>query len=255
MRPMHRFQPVRVRHTPWVRPTGLGVAIPVWSERNTISVIVRMVSVASIFIILSMESVAMNLEQQLHELAKQACLGDAHAMDRFARLSMVLVKLVARERLHGNRLARWMDDSDIAQVVVFRACRRVTNAEQHAEVANWCAMLRRMTTNAIADQARIARRDLMCRQPPSMSASRSRNSIEMLEDPTLPSRFDDDPQDLLASIESRIPPRFRPIWQMRRNGCTWPEIGLQMGTNPQALRVRFNSMLRTIATSHQLRDD
>ena len=66
-----------------------------------------------------------SLEQQLHVLAKQACLGDAHAMDCFARLSLVLVKLVARERLHGNRLARWMDDSDIAQIVVFRACRRI----------------------------------------------------------------------------------------------------------------------------------
>ena len=112
-----------------------------------------------------MESMHISLEQQLHVLAKQACLGDAHAMDCFARLSLVLVKLVARERLHGNRLARWMDDSDIAQIVVFRACRRVTNTEQHAKVANWCAMLRRMTRNAIADQARIAARDLMCRQP------------------------------------------------------------------------------------------
>ncbi|MCY2979939.1 MAG: hypothetical protein NTU79_14825 [Planctomycetota bacterium] len=196
----------------------------------------------------------MSLEQQLHEFAKQACLGDAHAMDRFARLSMVLVKLVARERLHGNRLARWMDDNDIAQVVVFRACRRVTNAEQHAEVANWCAMLRRMTTNAIADQARIARRDLMCRQVPPVSATRSRNSIEMLEDRSLSGRFGDEPQDLLASIESQIPPRFLPIWQMRRNGDTWTEIGLQVGTNPQALRVRFNAMLRTVASSHHLLD-
>ena len=175
-------------------------------------------------------------------------------MDRFARLSMVLVKLVARERLHGSRLARWMDDSDIAQVVVFRACLRVTNAEQHAEVANWSAMLRRMTTNAIADQARIARRDLICRQAPPLSATRSRNSIEMLEDRSLSHRFDDERQDLLASIESQIPLRFLPIWQMRRNGCTWTEIGLQVGTNPQALRVRFNAVLRTVAASHHQRD-
>lgn len=196
----------------------------------------------------------MSLEQQLHEFAKQACLGDAHAMDRFARLSMVLVEIVARERLHGNRLARWMDDSDIAQVVVFRACRQVTNAEQHAEVANWCAMLRRMTTNAIADQARIARRDLMYRQTPPVSATRSQNSIEMLEDRSLSGGFDDELQDLLASIESQIPPRFLPIWQMRRNGCTWTEIGRQLGTNPHALRVRFDAMLRTVASSHHLRD-
>jgi len=233
---------------------GYGVAIPVWSERNTIWVIVRLVSVACIFIILSMELVPMSLEQQLHEFAKQACVGDAHAMDRFARLSMVLVKLVARERLHGNRLARWMDDSDIAQDVVFRACRRLTNAKQHAEVANWCAMLRRMTMNAIADQARIARRDLMCRQAPPVSPTRSRNSIEMLEDRSVSRRFDDERQDLLASIESQITPRLLPIWQMRRNGCTWTEIGRQVGTNPQALRVRFNAMLRTVATSHHLRD-
>lgn len=196
----------------------------------------------------------MSLEQQLHDLAKRACLGDARAMDCFARLSLVLVKHVARERLHGNRLARWMDDSDIAQVVVFRACRRIANTGQHAEVANWCAMLRRMTRNAIADQARIAQRDLMCRQPPPKSAMRSRSSIELLEAPSLPRSFDDDNEDLMASIESRIPPRFRPIWRMRRNGCTWPEIGLQMGTNPQALRVRFNAMLRTVAMTSNLRD-
>ena len=230
------------------------MAILIWSERNTISLIVRMVSVASIFIILSIELVAMSLEQQLREFAKQARLGDAHAMDRFARLSMILVKLIARERLHGNRLARWMDDSDIAQVVVFRACRRVTNAEQHAEVANWSAMLRRMTTNAIADQARIARRDLMCRQAPPVSATGSRNSIDLLEDRSVSRRFDDERQDLLASIESQITPRLLPIWKMRRNGCTWTEIGHQVGTNPQALRVRFNAMLRTVATSHHLRD-
>jgi hypothetical protein len=196
----------------------------------------------------------MSLEQQLHEFAKQACLGDAHALDRFARLSMVLVKLVARERLHGNRLALWVDDNDIAQVVVFRACRRVTNAEQHAEVANWCAMLRKMTLNVIAEQARIARRDLVCRQAPAVSATRSRNSIEMLEVRSLSRRSDDELQDLLASIESQIPPRFLPIWQMRLNGCTWTEIGLQVGTNPHALRVRFNAMLRTVATKHHLRD-
>ena len=196
----------------------------------------------------------MSLEQQLHEFAKQACLGDALALDRFARLSLVLVKLVARERLHANELTRWMDDSDIAQVVVFRACCRVTNAEHHADVANWCAMLRRMTTNAIADQARIAQRELICRQASPLSATRSRNSIEMLEDQSLSHRFDDERQDLLASIESQIPPRYLPVWQMRRNGCTWKEIGLQVGTNPQALRVRFNAMLRTIATSHHLRD-
>jgi hypothetical protein len=233
---------------------GYGVAIPVWSERNTIWVIGRLVSVAYIFIILSMELVPMSLQQQLHEFAKQACVGDAHAMDRFARLSMVLVKLVAREQLHGNRLARWMDDSDIAQVVVFRACRRVTNAKQHAEVANWSAMLRKMTKNAIADQARIARRDLMCRQAPPVSATRSRNSIEMLEDRSVSRRFDDERQNLLASIESQITPRLLPIWQMRRNGCTWTEIGRQVGTNPQALRVRFNAMLRTVAMSYHLSD-
>ena len=201
-----------------------------------------------------MESVAMSLEQQLQEFAKQACLGDAQAMDRFARLSMVLVKLIAKERLHGNRLARWMDDSDIAQVVVFRACRRVTNAEHYTEVANWCAMLRTMTANAIADQARIARRDLVLRQAPPVSAERSRNSIAMLEDRSVSREFDDEQQDLLASIESQIPARFLPIWQMRRSGCTWTEIGLQMGTNPHALRVRFNAMLRTVATSHDLVD-
>ena len=230
------------------------MAILIWSEWNTISLIVRMVSVASVFIILSMELVTMSLEQQLREFAKQACLGDAHAMDRFARLSMVLVKLIARERFHENRLARWTDDSDIAQVVVFRACRRVTNAKQHAEVANWSAMLRKITTNAIADQARIARRDLMCRQAPPVSATRSRNSIDLLEDRSVSRRFDDERQDLLASIESQITPRLLPIWQMRRNGCTWTEIGRQVGTNPQALRVRFNAMLRTVATSHHLRD-
>ena len=233
---------------------GYGVAIPVWSERNTIWVNGRLVSVAYIFIILSMELVPMSLQQQLHDFAKQACVGDAHAMDRFARLSMVLVKLVAREQLHGNRLARWMDDSDIAQVVVFRACRRVTNAKQHAEVANWSAMLRKMTKNAIADQARIARRDLMCRQAPPVSATRSRNSIEMLEDRSVSRRFDDERQNLLASIESQITPRLLPIWQMRRNGCTWTEIGRQVGTNPQALRVRFNAMLRTVAMSYHLSD-
>lgn len=232
---------------------GYGVAIPVWSERNTIWVIVRLVSVAYILIILSMELVPMSLQQQLREFAKQACLGDAHAMDRFARLSMVLVKLIARERLHGNRLARWMDDSDIAQVVVFRACRRLANAKQHAEVANWCAMLRRMTMNAIADQARIARRDLMCRQAPHVSATHSRNSIEMFEDRSVSRKFNDERQDLLASIESQITSQFLPIWQMRRNGCTWTDIGRQVGTNPQALRVRFNAMLRTVATSHHLR--
>ena len=108
--------------------------------------------------------------------------------------------------------------------------------------------------NAIADQARIARRDLMCRQAPHVSATHSRNSIEMLEDRSVSRKFSDERQDLLASIESQITPRFLPIWQMRRNGCTWTEIGRQVGTNPQALRVRFNAMLRTVAMSYHLSD-
>jgi len=199
------------------------------------------------------ETIAMSLRFELKELATTARSGDAQAMERFAHLALLHVQQIARKRLHGNRLTRWIDEGDIAQEVVSKAWRRVKASNLECEVQYWDAMLHQMTTYAIVNEARKVRHDLKAsRSEPR--ASDPRVTIETLEDRSTRSGVRADIDELLASIQLHIPSRFLPIWQLRRKGHTWNEIGLQVGSNPHALRVRFNKMLRNVVTTHKLAD-
>jgi len=194
-----------------------------------------------------------SLGKKLKHLATATRSGDLQAREQFAQLALQFVTPIARERLHGNRLSRWIDASDIAQVVVFRACFQIIESETHEEVVNWCAMLRRMTLNAITDQSRRSRYDLD-RLHVSPFTAPSSCTIEGVADSHTCVSSNLIFEESLENVRSRIPTPFLPIWQLRLHGHTWKEIGLTLGRNPHALRVRFNEMLKQVVQEQDIRD-
>lgn len=183
----------------------------------------------------------------LSHLADSARLGNRLAEDAFAQEAWRRSVRIAEDRLRGNRLRRYIDPEDIAQIVVLRVCTRILRKAGRSPIGNWNAMLRMLTEHAIVDAARSLRKELTSLHSISNSRSEAADCACHLAERSEASRWEEVEQRC-REIESRLPSHFQKVWCMRREGISWSEIGATHGCNGHALRVRFNAWLRKVAT-------
>lgn len=184
----------------------------------------------------------------LNNLARAAQHGDHQALESFALHASRIVASIASEVLRGNRLRRWIDPSDIAQIVVFKVCFRLANPNSDLTVYNWRAFLRCLTCRSITDQARSLREELMDVGFSDWIAEltkdrRSRAYCSVAED--LRSSHEQ-AVVLLAELQAQIPRKLQSVWQLRAQGASWHKIAALVGEKPSTLRIRFNNAIRKI---------
>ena len=184
--------------------------------------------------------------EELQKLAAECRAGNPAAMEQFARSARPLVHEFARQLLHGNELKRVVDASDIAQIVVERACRQLKSTVSSEPIVNWDALFSRMVLNAVIDQARKWQ-------------VRGGNPIPLPGTDSTPNPLDafaqsgETPSEIVACrvllqrVSDQLPHKLRKVWERRCAGKTWIEIGVEFGVKPHTLRVRLNQALDQIA--------
>jgi DNA-directed RNA polymerase specialized sigma24 family protein len=183
--------------------------------------------------------------QSLELLAQAVSDGDRPAIELFASHAFEHALQVAKIKLHGNKICRWIDPSDVAQNVAFKAFLLLTNPDCKTIVLSWPSLLRLMTLRTITDTARSLRNDLQIIHSHAIIA------LEPTRDPdhccTIESL--ENRQDELAriqSVEQQMPKQLQPIWHQRAQGFSWKAIAQIHGCHPQTLRIRFNKAVRKI---------
>jgi hypothetical protein len=184
----------------------------------------------------------------LNNLAQAAQQGDRQALELFAQHASGMVTSIASQILRGNRLRRWIDPSDVSQIVIFKVCFRLANPNSDLVVLNWNGFLRRVTYRSITDQARSLRNELRNFRSSQTIAELAKDRLSTahgchVED-SIFSR--EQAPGLLAELQSQIPSKLRSVWQLRAQGASWNKIASLVGENPNTLRVRFNNAIRRI---------
>jgi DNA-directed RNA polymerase specialized sigma24 family protein len=183
--------------------------------------------------------------KNLESLAQAVTEGNRPATELFASQVFEHALQVAKLKLHGNKICRWIDPCDVAQNVAIKAFLLLTNPDCKTIVLSWPALLRLMTLRTITDTARSLRNDLQIIHSHAIIASEpSRDpdhccTIESLEDRQ-------DELAMIQSVEQQMPKQLQPIWHQRAQGFSWKAIAQIHGCHPQTLRIRFNKAVRKI---------
>jgi DNA-directed RNA polymerase specialized sigma24 family protein len=104
-------------------------------------------------------------------------------------------------------------------------------------------LLARMASNKLIDHARkqqAAKRDMRLREKANLE------DLQLASDDTTPSQVAS-VRELLEQFHARLTPQEARIAELRAGRATWPEIGRELGENPDALRIRWDRVLDRVA--------
>ena len=183
--------------------------------------------------------------KNLESLAQAVTEGNRPAFELFASQVFEHALQVAKIKLHGNKIRRWIDPSDVAQNVAIKACLLLSNSDGKTMVFHWPALLRQITLRTITDMARSLRNELLIIHSHAIIAlepERDRDhccTIESLEN-------HQDELAMIQSVEQQMPKQLQSIWHQRAQGFSWKKIAQIQGGHPHTLRIRFNKAVRKI---------
>lgn len=187
-----------------------------------------------------------NPTNALESLAQASANGDRQSLERFAAQTWEIALNIAEIKLQGNKIRRWIDPCDVAQIVSFKACQIIDNPARYPNVVHWPALLRQMTLRTITDMARSLKKELGMIHSPALialdasSKTDSRTSIEFME-------TREHNRAMIRMIRSNLPKQLRPIWHLRARGLSWNSIAKIHGGHPQTMRIRFNAEVKKIS--------
>jgi hypothetical protein len=187
-----------------------------------------------------------NPTSNLQGLANAAAEGDRQALERFATQALEIALNLAEIKLQRNKICRWIDPCDVAQIVTLKACRIAQTPERNSAILHWPALIRQMTLRTITDLARSLKHELgMIHSQAIISLEASskgddRGSIEAFE-------TREHNRAMIRRIRSKLPCELRPIWYLRAQGRSWTTIAKIQGGHPQTLRIRFNTAVEKIS--------
>jgi hypothetical protein len=187
-----------------------------------------------------------NPTSNLESIAQASADGDRQALERLAALAFEIALNLAEIKLQGNKIRRWIDPCDVAQIVSFKACQIVDDPARYAKVLHWPALIRQMTLRTITDMARSLKKELVIIHSHALialeafSKTDSRTSIEFME-------TREHNLAMIRVVRSKLPKQLRPIWHLRARGISWSNIAKIHGGHPQTLRIRFNAEVKKIS--------
>jgi RNA polymerase sigma-70 factor (ECF subfamily) len=165
--------------------------------------------------------------------------GDQQAAEQLVRSYEPALRLVVRRRLSDPSLRRLLDSQDICQSILGRFFVRVALGEYTLETPEQLMkLLITMALNEVcnqADKAKAARRD--CRRV------LHRGEPNDLVDPGPSPSNQVATQDLLQEMRRRLSPEELRLVDLRYQGYSWEEIAAQVGSHPDAVRMRFGRAL------------
>jgi DNA-directed RNA polymerase specialized sigma24 family protein len=182
----------------------------------------------------------------LESLAHAAAEGDRRALELFAEEACEIALKLAEIKLQWNKIRRWIDPCDVAQIVSFKACQIAGDPARNSAVGHWPALIRQMTLRTITDMARSLKKELGTIHSQAlivMEACGNRDGRDSIESHELREHH----RAMILEIQARLPEPLRPIWHLRAEGFTWKSIARIHGAHPQTMRIRFNTAIERIS--------
>jgi RNA polymerase sigma factor (sigma-70 family) len=144
----------------------------------------------------------------------------------------------ARNRLKMRGLHMSVESMDVCQSIMLRLMKRIGSGEQKP-IDNLEAYLDRALINEIKD---LLAKVLADRRDRRRVAQQGLDGVDAASDDTTPSQraF---LNEVSAIVQEELHPEARQIWELRRQGKSWPEIAALLGKNPDALRSRLDREL------------
>ncbi len=170
------------------------------------------------------------------DLVLRVRAGDQAASAEFVRRYEPAIRIVVHARLHDPGLRRVLDSMDICQSVLCNFFVRATAGEFELETpAQLIKLLATMAINRLTDHVlkqQAARRDHRRTERASASGQ------EFVDQGPGPSELAAD-KEFLEVFRSKLSTEERHLAAQRALGCSWAEIGAEVGGSPDALRVQL----------------
>jgi RNA polymerase sigma factor (sigma-70 family) len=170
--------------------------------------------------------------------------GDERAAVELVERYGPTIRRVVRVRLRNPRLQRLVDSVDICQAVFASFFVRTALGEYDLE--NPDQLLKLLTAIARNKLALLERRERAVRRDLGRV-----NWAVPVEDCPAPASSSPSRQfaarDLLDEARRRLTPDELVLLERRSQGLGWPEIGVELGANPDALRIRLARAVARVA--------
>jgi RNA polymerase sigma-70 factor (ECF subfamily) len=190
--------------------------------------------------------------QSFDEFLARVRAGDEEAAAELVAQYEPLLRREVRMRLTDPSLFRLVSASDICQSVLLSFFVRVAAGQYELETAeDLRKLLLRMARNKVAGQARRVR------SRPADTRREGGGSFERLElvlqapAPTQAVLK----RDLLREVLRRLPEEERRLAELRGQGLSWPQVGVEVGGTPEARRKQLARALDQVLEQLGLKDD
>ncbi len=192
----------------------------------------------------------MNDEENLAALLARLNAGETEALNEWwERYGSALCRR-AHNRLKMRGLHVSVESMDVCQSILLRLVTRIGEGKQ-APIDNLEMYLDRAVTNEIRD---LLDRMLADRRDRRRVVGNGLEGVDLASDDTTPSQraF---LNEVSAMLREELPPADWQVWELRRQGRTWPEIADQVGEKADSLRIRLERELTRIWKQRGLGDE
>jgi RNA polymerase sigma-70 factor (ECF subfamily) len=188
----------------------------------------------------------MSDEQNFHELISRVRGRDQAAAAELVRRYEAVIRVAVRVRLGTPALRRLLDSTDVCQSVLASFFTRAALGEYELDSPQQLlALLARMARNKLLNQARHERAACRDHRRREKGAVNPEELAGRCPDPgeTVANR------EVVAKLHARLSEEDRWLADQRALGRPWADLAAEMGTRPDALRMRLTRAVDEAARS------
>lgn len=191
----------------------------------------------------------MDEEANLKTLVARLNAGDEEALNELWTIYGEALRRRVRNRLKTRGLQVSVESMDVCQLVLQGLVRRL-RVDEHKPIENIMGYLVRAAMYKIED---IGDKEKAERRDHRRIAQQGLDGVDLASDDTSPSQRAQ-LNEASAIVREELATLDRHVWELRRQGMTWAEIGAVVGQNADSLRIRLERELRRIQRDRGLGD-
>ena len=192
----------------------------------------------------------MDDEAKLKTLVARLNAGDEEALNELWTKYGEALRRRVHNRLKQRGLHVSTESMDVCQSVLQGLVKRI-RVDEHELIKNIMGYLVRAAMYKIEDFGDKEKAD---RRNHRRSALQGLDGVDLASDDTSPShraRLN----EVSAIVREELAPLDRHVWELRRQGMTWGQIGAVVGRNADSLRIRLERELQRIHRQRWLGDE
>jgi RNA polymerase sigma factor (sigma-70 family) len=192
----------------------------------------------------------MDDQAKLKTLVARLNAGDEEALNElWAEYGDALRRRV-RNRLKTRGLQVSVESMDVCQSVLQGLVKRI-RVDEHEPIENIMGYLVRAAMYKIED---VGDKEKADRRDHRRIVQQGLDGLDLASDDTSPSQRAL-LNEVFAIVREELTPSDTHVWELRRQGMTWGEIGAVVGQNADSLRIRLERELQRIHRQRGLGDE